>query len=452
MKLRFNKINLLLLLFLFFMNACKKDNVTKTISNEGISDVKRISAQTAEKWVDLLRNIVANESINPPRAARVYAYSSIAMYESVVEGIAGNKSLQGQLNGFAANSISANTDSLDYEIVLNEAISIVSKCDTIIPAIHQAINQKDIDSINSLHDRILSSKTGLVLDSIIQKSKIRGAIVARAVINCAATDNFLTVKTFTYSVPSRDTNPSVWAPTDLGHPNPVEPFWGQVRTFTQTSSSQFEIPQNILFDTDTSSAFGRQAREVYNTVNNRTSEQNDIALWWRDATGTQTPAGHWMGALKYIFHIRNYKLDKAVELYALTAIATADAFISCWDAKYKYNLLRPETYIKDYIQGGWSTGQFDITPPFPEYPSGHSVCSGAAAKVLSNALGNITYTDSINVNIGYTARSFPSIDSAANEAGISRLYGGIHFREAIESGLQQGRNIGQNVLTRIQFR
>jgi hypothetical protein len=452
MKLRFNKINLLLLLFLFFMNACKKDNVTKTTSNEGTSDVKKISAQTAEKWVDLLRNIVANESINPPRAARVYAYSSIAMYESVVEGIAGNKSLQGQLNGFAANSIAANTDSLDYEIVLNEAISIVSKCDTIIPAINQAINQKDIDSINSLHDRILSSKTGLVLDTIIQKSRVRGAIVARAIINYASIDNFLTVRTFTYSVPTRDTNPSVWAPTDLGHPNPVEPFWGRVRTFTQTSSSQFEIPQNILFDTDTSSAFGRQAREVYNTVNNRTSEQNDIALWWRDATGTQTPAGHWMGALKYIFHIRNYKLDKAVELYALTAIATADAFISCWDAKFKYNLLRPETYIKDYIQGGWSTGQFDITPPFPEYPSGHSVCSGAAAKVLSNALGNITYTDSINVNIGYTARSFPSIDSAANEAGISRLYGGIHFREAIESGLQQGRNIGQNVLTRIQFR
>jgi hypothetical protein len=312
---------------------------------------------------------------------------------------------------------------------------------------------KDIDSVNSLHDRILATKTGLVQDSIILKSRNRGALVARAIINYASTDNFLTVKTLTYTVPVRDASHLwYWTPTDAAHLNPVEPYWKQIRPFTLTTSNQFEIPQTILFSTDTSSAFGRAAREVYNTVNSRTTEQNDIAVWWRDATNTQTPSGHWMGLLKYIFHVKNFKLDKAVEIYALTAITDADAFISCWDAKYKYNLLRPETYIKDYIQAGWSTGQFDITPPFPEYPSGHSVCSGATAKVLTSALGIVAFTDSVNVVLGYMPRSFPSIDSAANEAGISRLYGGIHYREAIVSGLLQGRNIGQHVINKIHFR
>lgn len=449
----YNKIKFVICCFILIMISCKKDVIINPTPKHGIEDVTKINTQVAEKWIDLLRNIIANESIDPPRAARVFAYTSITMYESVVDGIAGNKSLQGQLNGFNLNVISANSDSLDYEIILTEAIAIVSKNDTIIPNINEGINQKDIDSINSYYDRIIASKNGNVLDSIIQKSKARGALIARAIINYAATDNFLSIKNLNYIVPVRDaSHPAYWTPTDNAHLIPTEPFWGQVRSFTMSSSDQFEIPQAILFDADTSSAFGRQAREVYNTVNNRTMEQSDIRLWWSDATGTQTPAGHWMGMLKYIFHVKNYKLDKAVELYALTAITTADAFISCWDAKYQYNLLRPETYIKDYIQGGWSTGQFDITPPFPEYPSGHSVCSGAAEKVLSNAVGVVAFTDSINANIGYTPRNFNAINDAADEAGISRLYGGIHFREAIENGLLQGRNLGQNVITKIHFR
>jgi hypothetical protein len=137
----------------------------------------------------------------------------------------------------------------------------------------------------------------------------------------------------------------------------------------------------------------------------------------------------------------------------MLGIATADAFISCWDAKYKYNLLRPETYIKAYINSSWSTGQLDITPPFPEYPSGHSVCSGAAAEILTDILGNIPFTDSINVEYyNYVPRSFASFNAAAQEAGISRLYGGIHFREAIENGLLQGKNLSQHLKARVQLK
>jgi hypothetical protein len=194
--------------------------------------------------------------------------------------------------------------------------------------------------------------------------------------------------------------------------------------------------------------------EVLTTVNNRTVEQSNIRLWWSDATGTQTPAGHWLGMLQYIIRQKGYKLDKAAELYAMTAIASADAFIACWDCKYRYNYLRPETYIHTYFPGQavWSTGQFDITPPFPEYPSGHSVCSGACAEILTSLLGTVSFTDSINVNLGYVPRSFASFDAAAQEAAISRLYGGIHYRDAIESGLNMGKLVAQNLAAHVHLK
>lgn len=436
---------------MLFIAGCKKDpSNPDTPAKPGISDVSKYDAQIAVDWMNLFRTIVRNQNINPPRAARIYAYTGITLYESVYDGIKNNKSLQGQLNGFSLNSIPANTDSLDYGIVLNEALSIVAKCDTIIPVL-AAINR---DSINALHDRFLASKTDVV-DSIIAKSRARGAVVATAIMKYAAADNFQTVRNLTYVVPARDSvHQWYWEPTDAAHLKPAEPYWGQLRSFTMSSSSQFEIPQSVLFSADTASPFGRQAVEVQNTVNNRTPAQNDIVVWWRDPTGTQTPAGHWMGILQYVIHQKGFKLDKAAELYAMVGITTADAFISCWDAKYKYNLLRPETYIKAYINPGWTTGQgSDITPPFPEYPSGHSVCSGAAAEILTSLLGTVAFTDSINVEyFNYTPRSFSSFDAAAQEAGISRLYGGIHYREAIEKGLLQGKHIAQQIETVIKLK
>lgn len=434
------------------INACKKDPLNPNqIAGSHIADATKYDAKIAEDWINQFRDITKTQSINPPRAARMYAYVGIAIYESVVDGIKNNKSLQGQLNSFPLNSIPVNTDSLDYGIIVNEALFTIAKCDTIIPGLFA----QNLTKIETLRNQFLNLKIGAVADSIITKSKVRGILVANAIIKYAAADNFLSVKILPeYQVPPNDaTHPWFWIPTDILHPNPVEPYWGQIRPFVMDSAAQFEIPQSVLFSDDTSSSFGHQAKEVYNSVNNITLAQNDIVNWWRDATGTQTPAGHWMGMLQYIIHQKNYKLDKAAEMYALTGIATAEAFIACWKTKYKYNLLRPETYIRKYIDASWTTGQnVDITPPFPEYPSGHSVCSGAADKVLTDYLGTIAFTDSINTVIGYAPRSYVSFEAAANEAGISRLYGGIHYSDAIQTGLIEGRNIGHFVSTKLKFK
>ena len=439
------------LLFCFILTtiaACKKD--PQPINrNEELSDVSTYSSSVAEEWINTIRNVVATNSINPPRAARAYAYIGITIYESVVDGISGNRSLQGQLNGFPLNSISQNTDSLDYIIVMNEALSIVAKCDTIFAGISQASKNE----IDTLHTIVLRSRN-MALDSIIVKSKARGALVAEAIKRYAAQDSFQTIRTWSYTVPPRDAlHLWYWEPTDGAHLNPVEPYWGHIRPFVLSSANEMEIPQAVSFSVDTTSAFGRQAREVLVIVENKTTEQNNIVVWWRDQSNTQTPAGHWMGILQYVLHQKNYKLDKAAELYALVGITAADAFISCWDAKYKYNLLRPETYIRAYMKPSWTTGQgSDITPPFPEYPSGHSVCSGAAAEILTSLLGTVSFTDSINIPYGYMPRSFSSFNAAADEAALSRLYGGIHYRDAIQNGLVQGKIIAQKINNSIQLR
>lgn len=441
----------LILLMGFLVISCKRDpEVQPAPTPVVLSDANTYSPQIAIDWINAYRQIIAFQPLNPPRAARLLAYAGIGMYEGLAEGIKNNKSLQGQLNGFPVGSIPTNTDSLAYDVVVNEVLYLLVKCDTLIPDLSAA----SLMTADNLHTQFLNNLGSSVPDSIITKSKLRGKIVADAIKKYAAADHFQAIRNQTYTVPMRDaTHPWYWVPTDGIHLDPYEPYWGDLRPFVMDSSAQFEIPQTTPYSADTSSAFGHLAFQVYTYVNNRTNEQNNTVLWWRDGTGLQTPAGHWMGILQYIISQNNLKLGKAAELYALLGITEADAFISCWDAKYKYNLLRPETYIHDFISSGWTTGQgADPTPPFPEYPSGHSVASGAAATVLTNALGVLSFTDSTNTNLGYIPRSFTSFNAAAQEAAMSRIYGGIHYMEAINNGMTQGSNLGNYVSTKIAFR
>lgn len=437
---------------IILLGGCKKDpDFPAPPVTHGLSDARQYDAAAAIEWMNEFRHIVTVLGANPPRAARIYAYAGITLYESVADGISGNNSLQGQLNGWSLYSIPENKDSLDYIIVLNEALASVAQCDTIIPALSVSLKNE----VNGLHDAILNERKQTVADSIVLKSIARGQVVAAAIKAYAATDNFQTVRNLPlYAVPARDAaHPWYWEPTDGAHLNPVEPYWGQIRPFVLSSADEMEQAPAVAFDEDTASAFGRQAGEVLLTVQNKTVEQDRIVVWWRDQSNTQTPSGHWVGILQYIIHQKGYRLDKAAELYALVGITTADAFISCWDAKYTYNLLRPETYIRAYMKPSWTTGQgSDITPPFPEYPSGHSVCSGAAAQALTDFLGTVAFTDSTNTGLGYPPRSFVSFEAAAEEAAMSRLYGGIHYRDAIENGLLQGKKIAQKVKENIHFR
>jgi membrane-associated phospholipid phosphatase len=154
-----------------------------------------------------------------------------------------------------------------------------------------------------------------------------------------------------------------------------------------------------------------------------------------------TPPGHWIFIASSILDEQDAPLDRRVEVLATLSVAMADAFIGCWHEKFRWNLLRPVTYIRAHLDPAFQP--LLITPPFPEYPSGHSTQSGAAAAVLTDHFGeDFAFTDRTHEEDGLPARSYPSFWAAAEEAALSRLYGGIHFRSAIEQGLEQGRCIG----------
>jgi hypothetical protein len=205
------------------------------------------------------------------------------------------------------------------------------------------------------------------------------------------------------------------------------------------------------------SAFHLEAQEVYDTVNSLTPEELAIAQFWADNPGqTGTPPGHWVAILSQVCVAEGIDLALAAEGAAKLGIALADAFISCWEMKYAYNLIRPISYINDLAgpiaDPAWVTPIGVNTPPFPEFTSGHSVQSGAAAFALRDVFGDVAFVDNTHASISLPSRSFDNFDDAAEEAAISRLYGGIHYRAACENGVDQGRCIGAIVTRSIEYR
>lgn len=178
-----------------------------------------------------------------------------------------------------------------------------------------------------------------------------------------------------------------------------------------------------------------------------TPEQRTIALYWADNAGeTGTPPGHWIAIASQMVSQQRLSAGEAVRLTLLTAVAQADAFIASWAYKYQRSLIRPRTYIRAVIDSIWEP--LIPTPPFPEYPSGHSTQSAAAAEVLTTLLGDVPFEDSTSISLGHAARRFPSFRAAAEEAGMSRIYGGIHFPVGNSGGRTLGRCIGEKVMER----
>ena len=203
-----------------------------------------------------------------------------------------------------------------------------------------------------------------------------------------------------------------------------------------------DIPPPPAYSEDKNSEFYKQALEVFETKKTLTPEQKQIAAFWADdAMLSSTPPGHWVSIAWSILIRDDLGLEKSVETMALLGVSVGDAFIGCWKSKYEFNLLRPVTFIRRTMDPKWESTL--NTPPFPEYPSGHSTQSGAAATVLTHIFGeNFAFEDASHEDDGLPARKFNSFWDAANEAGISRLYGGIHYRASIEQGLEQGKCIG----------
>lgn len=398
----------------------------------------------AQQYVAALKrvtDIMVEDVTSPVAAARYYAYTTLAAYEVM----AGSRpdaypSLGGAL-----------THRLELDIP-GEPVKDPASCTVL--ALWKAASvllpsgRKLQPSIDSLAAQLPPQNVRLVDD------------VVRQVVAWAMTDGFLQLNNLMRYTPRR--GPAYWQPTPPAYMAPIEPHWNTIRPMILDSATQFVPLPPVAYDMTPGSPFYNLVKEVYEVVKETDQEKSEIAYFWdcnpyaisqighvEFGMKKISPGGHWIGITGIACIKQKLPLEKTVLVHTLVAVALHDAFLVCWDEKYRSNRVRPETVIQSHLDRSWRP--LLQTPPFPEYVSGHSVASTASSVVLTRIFGkDFAFTDDTEVEFGLPVRKFSSFVQAADEASISRLYGGIHFRDAIDQAIWQGREVGQLVCSRLQ--
>ncbi len=416
--------------------------------NEKSKPAAEFSNEMALAWVDMLLDQVRFQRVGPPPAARAMGYLGVAMYESVVHGIPGGNSLAGQLNGLDKLPQPDASMEYDWPTVLNNCAYLV--CDEGMarymgPNTVQLVQLRD--KMNTLRDSLVGNA------EVSARSKQYGEELANAFIEYMKTDRYdYTRENNIYESPSRagdPAHPEFWEPTDIDK-TAFEPYFGGLRPLGLDTTELCDMDPTIPFSMDTTSEFYKFCAKLYGIDTSFSEYDRITSLYWADdPVETYTPPGHWMKIAKQQVKKNNYNLPQTCELYAYLGMAEYNAAVSVWKIKYRTNLLRPKTYIAEFMnKPDWEP--YLETPPFPEYPSGHSGFSGAAATVLTHYFGdNVEFIDSTNLVIGLNPRKFKSFNAAANEAAYSRMYGGIHYEAAILDGVTVGSCIANNLLKNV---
>lgn len=421
---------------LIIMNGCEKDDFGSS------KKVDSYSAELANEYMDLLREITkVHPGFSPPVASRAFGYAGLTLYESLVHGMPEYHSLVGIVNELKELPQADPDKSYHWGEVANAAMSEVIKL--YYPLAPSTV----LSQATFITAKYKTDFSTSVSEDVLTRSDEYGKAIANAIFEYSKTDgghegfknNFPA-----YTVPAGN---GFWVPTGANL-TPLQPYWGNNRPFAQNSIVKSQPVKHNDYSTDKSSVFYSQALEVYTVSKNLTAEQSLIAQYWSDDPGVPgTPPGHSVSIATQVLRKEKSSLSTAAEVYARLGMAVSDAFVSCWKCKYVFNLMRPVTYLRQNIDAAFTT--LLATPAFPEYTSGHSVQSGASARVLSQSFGyNYSFVDKTHENrtdINGTARTYRSFDHFAAEAAISRLYGGIHYRQAIELGVEQGNKIGDEI-------
>jgi hypothetical protein len=382
------------------------------------------AATESRVWMDLARDLVAAEKLSPPAASRAYAYTALAL-DQAGSGAAGQPGLVTVLRDAPAFESPGDVDP--------QAAAAIAAAGVAKSLFHTDESWAAIDAL--LTESLADADPATRADSVAY-----GAAVSDALLDWAATDGFDDTRGRTHEMPTGD---GLWVAT--GDAPPLEPYWGTMRPFALPTTEACRPPAPPEYSLDPDSAFWQQVQEVYDTTVNATEETMAIADFWADQPGeTSTPPGHWVSITGLAAEEKGLDDAATARAYAATSVALADAFISTWEEKYRSNLVRPITLIQEQIDPDWTT--HIPTPPFPEYTSGHSTASGAASVVLRDLMGYVPFEDTTHQERGLPSRRFSSFRQAAEEAAISRLYGGIHYRAAIEEGLEQGQCVGEYLL------
>ena len=399
-----------------------------------------------------LSMVMMHDVVSPPAASRFYCYAMLGAYEIVCQNNPTIRSLNNFIKDYTPVKIATDKNNYDHRIAAVYCIFETGK--RMLPSGFMLQQQED--------DYIKTLQKNKIPETIIQQSVAVANLVAESIVAYAKSDGYEKLSARLRYTPLK--GEGYWYPTPPGYIEAVEPNWKTMRTMLIDSCNQFVCAPPVLFSTDNSSSFFRLAKEVYDISKKATTEQLQEASFWdcnpfiintfgHMAIGFKkiSPGGHWMNITGIAAKKARLGFDSVVILHSMVALTLVDAFISCWDEKYRSNRIRPETYINKYMDLHWQP--LLQTPPFPEYTSGHSVISTASAEVLSYFLGNnFSYTDNSEELFEIPPRTFHSFRAAAAEAAVSRLYGGIHFRDAIENGQKQGTAIGRWIVQKISMK
>ena len=434
------------LLIFFFFSSCSSYEEYK--NNLNAYEDPNLFHESMQKLTD----VIVYDIFQPPVASRIYVYPTIAAYEVLINDYSKYKSFAGQLNGL--NDVPKPDLNKEYSFPVASLHAFITIGKDLIFS-ENKINEFQKDIFKKLKEK------GIPKD-IYDRSIAYGDEVANHIKKWYNEDNYKQTRSFPKYTIQRDDEES-WKPTPPDYMEGIEPHWNKIRTLVIDSSNQFIITPPPKFSLDKTSKFYKDLIEVYEIGNNLTDEQKDVASFWdcnpyvshhrghaMFATKKITPGGHWIGITKIASKKAELNLMETIHTYSMVSIGLFDAFIVCWDEKWRSILVRPETLINQYIDEDWIP--LLQTPPFPEYTSGHSVISRSAANILTFLLGNnFEFLDTTEEIYGLKARKFDSFIQASDEAAISRIWGGIHYMPAITYGVDQGDKVGNFVIENLDL-
>jgi PAP2 superfamily len=402
-------------------------------------------AETLHQLNSLLISTVMVDFFTPPVASRIYSYPNIAFYECIRQDDPSLPSLSGKLTGLNNIPPAPKNTKVDHFIAACISYSYVA--------------QKLVGSEYKIEDWRKAFVDSLLKgsDTTLTKNSMQyGRTVADSILVWVQNDNYNQSRGFPRFTLSK--KPGTWQPTPADYAPAIEPHWHTIRPFTLNSPSQFSPKEKLVYSLKKKSAFYKSMMELYEIGNKLDTTQKAIAKYWDDNPNVSvnlghlnyfihkiSPGGHWLMIAKQACEEKNETVSRSSLAYTLTSIALLDAFISCWDEKFKTNLIRPITVINDHVDKNWQP--YIQTPPFPEFTSGHSVISNAAATVLTVLFGNnYKFTDKTEIPFGNDTRHFNSFYEAAFESSMSRVYGGIHYPETARISIVQGKEVGSHVI------
>lgn len=407
-------------------------------------------ADVLHENVDQLTQVIIYDVFTPPVASRIYGYTSLAAFEAMRFANPKYNSITGQLRGFKKMPQPQAGKKYNYALAATKAYFTVAHKVTF-----------SIDTLKKYEDKVFAMYQDNLDDSTFARSVDFGEKIGKAVLARAAFDNYPQTRGKPRFLGSNDNGK--WRPTAPDYLDGVEFCWGTMHTFAIDTSTVFPLPPPPAYSEDHNSVYYKQNVEVYEQSKTLTPEQVEITKFWDDnpfviqhnghmmfVNKKITPGGHWIGITAIACKKSKADAVKTAQAYALTSIALFDAFICGWQVKYETKYIRPVTMINDKIDEKWLP--LLQTPPFPEYPSGHSDISAASAVILTHLFGdNFEYEDTSDLKYIGLKRSFKSFLKASDETSISRFYGGIHYRNSVNAGAVQGRQIGEFIWNKLKL-